>query len=110
MKTGTLLVLILSSRLGMAAASVKITSFLYAGNQTRAAEICGRVSDQAVPLSGVHAIVDPTSGNAGHYYTLVGKDGLFCIAVMSQTGLADAQPWIPGSREESTPVRIYAVR
>lgn len=78
-------------------AKIEITSFLYAGSQTRAAELCGKVTGMPIASFVVAKIVvDDKSDKPGVYNTLVGKDGKFCTAVVSYYGTASASVEILG--------------
>ena len=69
---------------------VEITSFVFTGSRTRAAEICGKVTGADAPILVVRVTVDPKSDRPGAYNVLAGKDGLFCAVVATFTGTADA--------------------
>ncbi len=94
MKSRTVLValgLCFSTSLFANDAKIDITSFRSAGLRTNAAEICGKVTGStASGFTVAHVTVDEKSGKPGHYYTLVGKDGLFCVAVVTYKGTAIA--------------------
>jgi len=91
---------------GVAVASrepaVSITSFVMTGQNTRVAEICGRVTGSEVEFTMVRILVDPRSNNPGVYNTLAAKDGAFCSVVVTYTGTASASVKILG--KESAPV------
>lgn len=70
------------------APSVTITSFVYAGNNTRVAELCGRVTGSE--LAVVRVSVDPREKKPATYNALAGSDGAFCAVVVTYTGLAEA--------------------
>jgi hypothetical protein len=69
---------------------VEITSFLSAGSRTNAAELCGKVTDSKYDWTVVRIVADPQSNRPGIYNTLVGKDGKFCVVVVSYSGRAEA--------------------
>lgn len=69
---------------------VEITSFVFAGSRTRAAEICGKVTGGNPAISVVRVTVDPKSEKPGAYNVLAGRDGLFCAVVATYTGTAEA--------------------
>lgn len=69
---------------------VEITSFVFTGSRTRAAEICGKVTGANAPIPIVRVTVDPKSDKPGAYNVLAGKDGLFCAVVATYTGTAEA--------------------
>jgi hypothetical protein len=71
--------------------TVKITSFVYNGQDRRAAELCGVVTDQVTTPTFVQVIVDHTASRPANYNTLVGSDGKFCIAVVTLRGTAIAK-------------------
>lgn len=69
---------------------VEITSFVFAGMNTRASELCGKVTGSSSEWNAVRVTVDPNTNRPGIYNTLAGKDGKFCVAVVSYSGLATA--------------------
>lgn len=71
------------------ALDVKITSFLYAGTRTQAAELCGSVSGHK-GMVVVHVTVDEQSKSPGHYRTIADTDGAFCVVVATNDGTAVA--------------------
>jgi hypothetical protein len=75
------------------AASVKVTSFNYVRNQNDLyhplAELCGLVEGATASPSFVQVLVDPKSKTPGSYNTVAGKDGKFCVAVITFNGKAD---------------------
>lgn len=71
--------------------TVKITSFVYNGQDKRAAELCGIVFDQTTTPTFVQVVVDQTTNRPANYNTLVGPDGKFCIAVVTFRGTAIAK-------------------
>lgn len=73
---------------------VEITSFIAAGQRTRAAELCGKVTGATVPFLAVKVTVDPNTDKPGIYNVLVGKDGAFCTTVVSYRGTAEATVWL----------------
>lgn len=73
---------------------VEITSFIAAGQHTRAAELCGKVAGATVPFLAVKVTVDPNTDKPGVYNVLVGKDGGFCTTVVSYRGTAEASVWL----------------
>ena len=68
---------------------VKITSFTYLNN-TRLAELCGNVINQKSSPTFIQITVDPRGKSPVNYNTLAGKNGQFCIAVITYTGEAEA--------------------
>lgn len=68
---------------------LEITSFIGAGLRTRAAELCGKVTNLTAPAV-VSIVVDPKSKNPGQYRASVGVDGKFCHVVVTNTGKAEA--------------------
>jgi hypothetical protein len=82
--------------------NVKITAFHYAGSNTRAAELCGRLTGTWSGLVGVKVVVDGNSSRPTNYYTLVGHDGDFCVTIVTYNGVADAYPWRAGERESGS--------
>ena len=107
MKSRTVLVamgLCCSTSLFANDAKVDITSFRSAGLRTDAAELCGKVTGSTAPgYTVAHVTVDEKSGKPGHYYTLVGKDGLFCVAVVTYKGTAIANAEVLGQQLQSEP-------
>ena len=69
---------------------VAITSFVMTGQNTRVAEICGKVTGTDAEVTVVRIVVDPKTNNPGTYNTLAGKDGAFCSVVVTYTGTASA--------------------
>jgi hypothetical protein len=69
---------------------VTITSFVLIGQNTPAAELCGKVSGAATEFSVVRVVVDPNSKHPAVYNVLAGQDGAFCAAVMTYYGEASA--------------------
>lgn len=86
---------------------VEITSFIFAGQRTRAAELCGKVTGSNAPFLAVKVTVDPNTDKPGIYNTLVGKEGGFCVTVVSYGGTAEASAWLLGRELSSgiVPVR-----
>lgn len=70
-------------------AEIKINSFTYISN-TRLAELCGQVINAKTSPTFIQIAVDPRGKHPVNYNTLAGKDGQFCIAVITYTGEADA--------------------
>ncbi|MBY0472091.1 hypothetical protein K2X30_13070 [bacterium] len=85
-------VLVMLASLAQAAdePKVEITSFIAAGQRTRAAELCGKVTGFSGNWLAVRVTVDPKSDRPGVYHVLAGKDGAFCTTVVSYQGLAEA--------------------
>lgn len=79
-----------SSPAPQAGPSVTITSFVLTGQNSRVAEICGKVAGAASDFTVVRVTVDPNSKNPGTYNTLAGRDGAFCAMVVTYYGTADA--------------------
>ena len=75
------------------AASVKVTSFNYVRNQNDLyhplAEICGLVEGAATSPSFIQVLIDPKSKQPASYNTIAGKDGKFCLAVITFRGNAE---------------------
>ncbi len=75
------------------AASVKVTSFNYVRNQNDLyhplAELCGLVEGATSTPSFVQVLVDPKSKEPASYNTIAGKDGKFCVAVITFRGNAE---------------------
>lgn len=75
------------------AANVKITSFRFVriANDLNnpLAELCGVVEAPATDVTFIKVIVDPGSRIPGTYNTLAGKDGKFCLPVITYRGTAD---------------------
>ena len=80
---------------------VKISSYLYAGSRTNAAEVCGKVTGLTEEWAMVQVTVDPKSKKPGTYQTVVRKDGAFCMTVVTYDGKADAQVWSPAKGDLS---------
>ena len=74
-------------------ARVDITSFVLAGPNTRAAEICGRVSGSKTTPTFVRVAVDEKTGKPGIYNLIAGPDGAFCGMVVTYAGTAVASLW-----------------
>lgn len=84
---------------------VEITSFIAAGQRTRAAELCGKVTGFSGNWLAVRVTVDPKSERPGVYHVLAGRDGAFCTTVVSYQGLAEASiAWTSGKDITSDPV------
>ena len=75
------------------APKVEITSFAFAGSQTRAAELCGKVTGASAIPAMVRVAVDPKSKHPAIYNLVAGVDGSFCGTVVTYTGTADASLW-----------------
>lgn len=76
---------------------VEITSFIMAGSRTRAAELCGKVTGSTADWLAVRVVVDPKTDKPGVYSALVGRDGRFCMTVVTYSGQAEASiGWGPG--------------
>ena len=75
------------------AASVKVTSFNYVRNQNDQyhplAELCGVVEGAASSPSFVQVLIDPKSKEPASYNTIAGKNGKFCLAVITFRGNAE---------------------
>jgi hypothetical protein len=89
----------LVSMTASAAPTLQITSFARAGTQTTAAELCGRVNG-GTGNEVVQVNSDPDTKDPGHYFSLVGTDGTFCIVISTATGTATAS--IKGSSGATT--------
>ena len=75
---------------------VDLTSFIMAGSNTRAAEICGKVS--GLPTSCfIKIVVDHKSKQPGIYNVFVNNDESFCTTVVTYYGTAEVL--IPGSTQ-----------
>lgn len=87
------------------APSVAITTFVLQQGNTHLAELCGKVtgggSTTIVKLS-----IDPDTGKPATYYVLAGPDGLFCSAVVTYNGTADAAIAVGGKEIVSKPVSV----
>lgn len=80
-------------------AKVEVTSFVYAGSRTRAAELCGKITGVQAPSHFVKIVVDPKSKTPGIYNVLVGPEGVFCTTVVTNHGEAEAS--LRASNQES---------
>lgn len=78
---------------------VDISSFVYAGSRTRAAELCGKVTGPINSMLTVRVVVDDKTDRPGVYNVLVGKDGKFCTTVVTYTGTAAASVLNPVTAE-----------
>jgi hypothetical protein len=91
MKALTLVTTLLFSLSSLA--TVKITSFRFVriANDLNnpLAELCGVVESPTSEISYIKVIVDPGSRVPGTYNTLAGKDGKFCLPVITYRGTAD---------------------
>lgn len=67
---------------------IKITSFTSAN--TRLAELCGQVIHPKTIPTFIQVAVDPRGNHPANYNTLAGKDGQFCLTVITYTGEAEA--------------------
>jgi hypothetical protein len=86
-----LVLLILLALPGLSlAADVKINSFVFLGQKSSAAEICGTVLALTGHPEMIKIIVDPNTKNPGSYYVWSGADGKFCSIVSTFSGQADA--------------------
>ncbi|MDD5208415.1 MAG: hypothetical protein PHV36_03450 [Elusimicrobiales bacterium] len=83
---------------------VAITSFVMTGQNTRVAEICGKVTGTDAEVTVVRIVVDPKTNNPGTYNTLAGKDGAFCSVVVTYTGTASASVKALGKESASAVV------
>ena len=81
--------------------AVAITSFVMTGQNTRVAEICGKVTGNDAEFTVVRIVVDPKSNNPGTYNTLAAKDGAFCSVVVTYTGTASASAKVLGKDSTS---------
>lgn len=92
MKT-SLIVLSLLVSLSSFAASVKITSFRFVriadDLNNPLAELCGLVEGATSEVTYLKVLVDSSSRNPGTYNTIAGKDGKFCLPVITYRGTAD---------------------
>ena len=90
------------------APSVTITTFVLQQGNTHLAELCGKVtgggSTTIVKLS-----IDPDTGKPATYYVLAGPDGLFCSAVVTYNGTADAAIAVGGKEIVSKPASASGV-
>ena len=77
---------------------VDITSFRMAGVRTRAAELCGKLTGVKAFPASVKVIVDPSAKSPGIYNVAVWEESTFCVAVMTDFGVADAV--LRGGKEE----------
>lgn len=82
-------------------AVVAITSFVMTGQNTRVAEICGKVTGNDAEFTVVRIVVDPKTNNPGTYNTLAAKDGAFCSVVVTYTGTASASAKVLGKDSAS---------
>ena len=87
---------------------VEITSFVSAGTRTRAAELCGKVTGIADEWLAVRVVVDPKMDRPGVYNVLVGKEGKFCVAVVTYSGRAEASVGFGAEREAEAAVLVPA--
>lgn len=70
------------------AAEIKITSFnIVAG--THVADLCATMTPAPTGPTAVQVLVDKGSKEEGHYNTLIGSDGKFCINVTTYSGQAE---------------------
>jgi hypothetical protein len=85
---------LLSAASGFAATppTLTLTSFRYAGGNTRAAELCGVVTGGR-EHEHVRVTVDPDTDGPGYYNLFTEQDGRFCVAVVTWTGRAQASVW-----------------
>lgn len=71
---------------------IRITSFVRLQQTAILSELCGIVTGLppgATPL--VRVTMDPATNRPGHYQTLPGPDGRFCLLGFSYTGYAQAE-------------------
>jgi hypothetical protein len=84
---------LLATSVSSFAASVKVTSFTFIRTSPEysgpLAELCGRVEGAETTPSFVKVRVDPASNNPATYNTFAGKDGKFCLTVVTYRGRAD---------------------
>lgn len=83
----------LFSSVSVFAATVKVTSFQYVrmGNtQGPVAELCGAVEGATAAPTFVQVTVDHNTSKPGHYNTLAGTNGKFCMTVVTYRGTAEA--------------------
>jgi hypothetical protein len=85
-----LLLIVVSTATFADESKVEITSFVYAGSRTRAAELCGRVTGTQSQSQLVKLVVDPKSKTPGIYNVVVGTEGAFCVTVVTYQGEAEA--------------------
>lgn len=82
-------------------ASVKVTSFRYVRIASEInhplAELCGLVSDATSFPTFVKVLIDPKSKGPASYNTIAGKDGKFCLAVITYHGNAEVSVLGEGS-------------
>lgn len=93
-----------SSVFAFADPSVKITSFLFIGDRSYAAEICGVVNglDGTAGLPIVTLLIDDGTKHPGHYHVIAGSDGLFCSTVATYYGTATASVTVAGKTIQTT--------
>lgn len=88
---------------------VKLISFISAGTKTRAAELCGRVTNPpASGLVAVHIVVDEKTDSPSHYNVMVGNEGKFCVTVVTYRGTVVAS--IRGSNDGVADVYQQEIR
>jgi hypothetical protein len=88
MKLG--LLILLSFPILAFAEDVTINSFIFLGQKSTAAEICGTVHAPTGQPQMIKIVVDPKAKRPGFYYVWSGSDGKFCSVVSTFSGLADA--------------------
>lgn len=93
MKTFILVVATILTGQLASAAEVKITSFHYAGQRTRAAELCATVTDVDTFPAYIKIIVDEKADKPGIYNIVVGPELAFCTTVVTYNGTATASAW-----------------
>ena len=99
MKHGFCILALLFTLESVFAAEVKITSFLYTGTRTRAAELCGKVTGKSEGLVVIDITVDPGRNNPGSYSAIPSSSGRFCSVVSTESGNADVA--LRGSSEKT---------
>ncbi|MGE0615336.1 MAG: hypothetical protein AB7P04_06825 [Bacteriovoracia bacterium] len=85
-----------SSAIAQAEVKVEITSFYEVIRGGRMAEVCGKVTGAtADQLKNMHVEISPDyrSKNAGHYATVVDKEGRYCAVVVTFYGEVQAEAW-----------------
>lgn len=90
--------------------SVEITSFVYTGQTSRLAELCGKVEGLASSVGFVKITVDHKSKRPGNYHVAVDGDGSFCTVVFTLTGTAVASVKAAGTEVSSAPVVVGVSR
>lgn len=71
----------------IAAPSVEVVSYVYDNAHSNVAELCGRASG-ITSTTVVHALIDVDGKHPANYNTVVDRDGLFCLTVLTYRGTA----------------------